>query len=146
MKIINSVDIEATPQVVFSWIRDPEKAMVWQTSVSKGEILHETPEVVGTTFRETVEEEGQGTELEGVITSFLADREMSFHLEGIYNSADVTFILEEVNGTTHLEQRANVRFKGIARVMSLLMWPVFKKNVTTQMRKEFTKLKELCES
>jgi carbon monoxide dehydrogenase subunit G len=146
MKIVNSVDINARPEVVFPWISDPEKAMVWQTSVSKGEIIHETPGVVGTTFRETVEEEGQGTELEGVITNYVPNREMSFHLEGIYNSADVTFSLEDVDGRTRVEQRADVQFKGITRIMSLIMGPVFKKNVSAQMKKEFMKLKELCES
>ena len=50
------------------------------TSVTKTEILHETPERVGTTFREVVEEDGNGVELQGVITDYKPDRSISFHL------------------------------------------------------------------
>lgn len=45
--------------------------MTWMSSVTKTEILNETPDMVGTTFREIVAENGQGTELHGVITALL---------------------------------------------------------------------------
>jgi hypothetical protein len=70
MKIYFSIDINSLPETVFSWVEKPEKAMKWMTSVARGEILHETPEKIGTTFREVVEENGSGVELQGVVTDY----------------------------------------------------------------------------
>jgi hypothetical protein len=51
MKITLSVDIACQPEELFPWIAEPEKAMLWQKGIKGGEILHEKPEKVGTTYR-----------------------------------------------------------------------------------------------
>ena len=43
MEISYTIDINATPEKVFYWLGNPERAMVWMTSVTKTELLHETP-------------------------------------------------------------------------------------------------------
>ena len=145
MKIINSVEIKAPVEVVFGWLEDPEKAMVWQTSVTSGEIIEETPDLIGTTFREYIEEDGRGTEMRGVVTACEKNSSLGFHLEGDYNIVDVTFSLEEDGGITRLTQTANMRFKGALRVMSLFFGPAIRKKIETQAGTEFATLKELCE-
>ena len=62
--------------------------------------------MVGTTFRQTVEENGRETEL---------------------------------------SQNAEVRFKGVLRIMSVVIGPLLKKKIAAQAQSEFAKLKELCE-
>jgi hypothetical protein len=145
MKISTSVDINAKAEEVFSWIKDGERAMAWQTNVSKEEILHQTPDMVGTTFRETVEEDGQGTELYGVITDYKPDQMISFHLEGDYNAVDVEYRVEEIENHTRVTANADIRFKGFIQIMSMVFGPTFKRKTTEQLRAEFAKLKELCE-
>jgi hypothetical protein len=71
---------------------------------------------------------------------------MAVSLEGDYNTADVTFTLEEQDGFTRLTQTADVRFKGITRLLSLLFGRTFRKNITQQAQSEFATLKTLCES
>ena len=44
MKIDYAVEISAEPEEVFSWIDNPEKAILWQKGVKKGEIIKETPQ------------------------------------------------------------------------------------------------------
>ena len=146
MDISHAIDIRAAPQEVFSWLKDPERAKAWMTSVSRTEYLHRTPEVVGTTFRETVADEGGAAELQGVITAYCPGELIAFHLEGQYNVVDVAYRLEEIGGCTRLTQSARIRFKGLVRLMSLLMGAKFKQNILDQSRKEFAKLKELCEA
>ena len=145
MKIANSIEIHATRQVVFSWLEAPDRAKHWMTSVSKTEMISETPERIGTTFRETVEENGRGTELHGVITDFVPNRRLSFHLEGKYNTVDVTYALQESGQDTLLSQTADVHFKGWLRIMGILLAPAFKKKVLDQAKTEFAALKTLCE-
>jgi uncharacterized protein YndB with AHSA1/START domain len=146
MKISFSIDINSPPATVFGWVENPEKAVKWMTSVAKTEVLHETPERIGTTFREVVEEGGSGMELQGAITDYKPNKSISFHLESRVNVVDVMYYVEELPNGTRLSQNANVRWKFPVNVISIFMGSKIKKNISTQSQKEFEKLKELCEN
>jgi len=139
------VEIRATVEEVFHWLGDPTRAMEWMTSVSRTEIIDQTPDWIGTTFRETVEEDGRGTELRGVVTDFRENERMAFHLEGEFNTVDVVWTLRARGEITEVLQVAEVRFKGLMRVLVLVLAPAFKKKITAQGQSEFAKLKALCE-
>lgn len=101
--------------------------------------------MVGTTFREIIEENGRGTEMHGIVTDYIQNNVISFHLSGKFNSVDVKYSLEKSGGTTRLTQIANIHFKSILRILSVIIWPLFKKKIIDQSQREFMKLKELCE-
>ena len=145
MRISNIIEINATPAEVFYWLGDPTRAREWMTSVSHTEIIEKTPDWIGTTFRETVEEGGRGTELTGVVTDFVANERMSFHLEGEFNTVDVVWTLKDRGQTTEVSQVAEVKFRGLMRVLSIALAPAFKRKVMAQGQREFAGLKALCE-
>ena len=145
MKIRISIDIDATPEKIFYWLGDPERAMTWMTSVGKTETLHKTDNWIGTTFREVVQDESGSTEMHGVVTEYATNRSMGFHLEGQYNDADVRFRLETRDGKTRVIQEADVRFKSITRLLMLILGPLLKAKIKKQSMEEFRKLKALCE-
>ena len=145
MKISYSIDIDVTPEKVWYWLGDPERAKVWQTSVSKTETLQETPDIVGTTFRETIEENGRGVEMHGVITGYRENQLLAVHLSGQYNVVDVEWRLDEIEERTRVTVNARVRFKSFIRILSIIMRPVFKKKIIEQLQGEFVRLKEICE-
>jgi uncharacterized protein YndB with AHSA1/START domain len=145
MKISNTIEIKSTPEKVFYWLEDPDRAMEWMTSVTKAEIINETPNMVGTTFIEYIEENGRGIEMHGVVTDFVSNKRLAFQLDGDFNSVEVDFTLEGKEGITQLTQNAEIHFKGIMSVLSILLGPFFKKKIMSQVRSEFTRLKELCE-
>lgn len=144
MKFTHSIGIKAEPTAVFPWIANPEKALRWQTNVTGGEIIEQTPDMVGTTFRERVEEDGRGTELVGVITQFVENEWIAFHLEGDYNVADVSFRVRPTENGSQVIQEVNVRFKGMLKLFSFFGF-AFKKKIQAQIQREFSLLKELCE-
>jgi uncharacterized protein YndB with AHSA1/START domain len=145
MKISIRIGIKATSEKVFYWLEDPGRAMEWMTSVTKTEIIKATPNMIGTTFREYIEENGRGTEMQGVVTDFVSNKRLAFHLEGDFNLAEVSFILEEEGEITQLTQNVEVHFKGMLRILSIFLGPFFKKKIISQAQREFAKLKELCE-
>lgn len=145
MKITNTIEIRATPETVFYWLGDPSRAVQWMTSVSHTEIIKKTPNWIGTTFRETVEENGRGTELHGEVMDFVENKRLVFHLEGAFNTVEVTWLLREQGEFTEVLQQADVRFKGFLRIMSVVIGPLMKKKIAAQARSEFATLKELCE-
>ncbi len=119
--------------------------MEWMTSVSKTEIIKETPNMVGTTFLELIEENGRGTEMRGVVTDFVPNKRLAFHLEGEFNSVEVSYILQEKGEITQLSQNAEIQLKGLLRLLSVFFSPFFKKKIKDQARRELARLKELCE-
>lgn len=145
MKIQISVDINATPEVVWYWLGDPERAKVWMTSVTRTEYITRTPDLIGSTFREYVEEDGRGTWMHGAIVDYVPNERMAVHLEGDYNAVDVVFTLEEVNGDTRLTQTADMHFKGLLRLTSLIFGRAIKRNIIRQSSSEFQTLKTLCQ-
>lgn len=145
MQISASITIYRPPEIVFPWLENPDQAMEWQTSVAGGEIIEKIPGWIGTRFRETVEENGRSTSLEGEVTDFVKNKRMAFHLEGDYNSVDVVFTLEDRNGATEFTQTANVRFKGVSGLISVIFGSLFRKKILEQARRELAELKRLCE-
>ena len=139
------MDINCTPEKVWYWLGTPERAMAWQTNISKTEILQETPNMIGTTFRETIEENGHGVEMQGVVTDYRENQLLAMHLSGKYNVVDVEWRIEEMGEHTRLTLHSNIRFRSFLRVSSILIRPVFQKNITEQLKGEFARLKELCE-
>ena len=67
MKITLTIDILCSPVKVFPWIAEPDRAMRWQKGVKGGEIIKETPEKIGTTFKEEMEENGKKLVMYGEI-------------------------------------------------------------------------------
>jgi carbon monoxide dehydrogenase subunit G len=145
MKIASSIDIQSSPEVVFGWLENPQKAMQWMTSVSNGEVLHETPERVGTTFREVVEDEGGSMEMHGMITGFEADKSIAFHLESRVNVVDVEYRVEKTDKGTRLAYQANIKWKFPVNIISIFMGKKMRQSILDQLQDELSKLRELSE-
>lgn len=145
MKIASSIDIKSSPKVVFGWLEDPEKAMQWMTSVSGGEILHETPNRVGTTFREVVEDESDSMELHGTITGFEADKSIAFHLESRVNIVDVDYRVEKTDEGTRLDYDADIKWKFPVNIINIFMGNKMRQSILAQLQDELSELKRLCE-
>ncbi|MFH1023782.1 MAG: SRPBCC family protein [Planctomycetota bacterium] len=142
MRIVNTVEINATPAEVFYWLEEPDRAKQWATSVTRSEFIEKTPNKVGTTFREYVEEDGRGIEMHGVVTEFETNRLFAVHLESELHSADVRFALAEEGTMTKLTQNVELHFKS---VLSDAVCDSIKKTVMAQAQGEFARLKGLCE-
>lgn len=145
MEITSSIAIKNTPEAVFGWLENPEKARVWMTSVSEGEILHETPDRVGTTFREVVQDENDSIEMYGTITGFEMNKSIAFHLESRVNIVDVEYSVEKIDEGTRLSYRAKIKWKFPVNIISIFMGNKMRQNILAQLQDELCALKELCE-
>lgn len=145
MKISTSVEIHSTPEIVFGWLSRPEKAMEWMTSVSKTEMLDEKPGMVGSTFRELVQDESGSMEMRGTVTAYQPPRSISFHLASRVNALDVTYCVEPIPGGVRVAEEADVQWKFPVSAYALLFGERLKQGVLAQLQDEFSKLKALCE-
>ncbi len=145
MKISTSIEIHSTPEVVFGWLSRPEKTMAWMTSVSRTELLEETAGMVGTTFREVVEDDSGSIEMRGTITGYEPLHSISFHLSSRVNALDVTYCVEPIPGGVRVTEDAKVDWRFPVNVLSLFAGEKLRHGILSQLEGEFRKLKQLCE-
>ena len=104
-------EILKPPEIVFPWIAEPEKAMKWQKNVKGGEIIINKPEIIGTTFKEVIEEDGNSLEMYGIITKYTENKIIGFHIESKIHEFDVSYSLEEINKATKISIEAIIKWK-----------------------------------
>ena len=146
MKITLAVDIFCPPEDVFPWIAEPDKAMQWQKGVKGGEIIKETPEKVGTTFREEMEEDGKSIVMYGEITDYIQDKLIAFHLESKIHRVEVSYTIvgQDDKSTVTLDSTINWKFP--LNIISLIIGRKLKSGIVQQTEFEFAELKRLCET
>jgi hypothetical protein len=146
MRITHSIEINRKPEVVFPWAGDPQKARQWQKNVGEAEILEGAPDKVGTTFRERVEEGGQGLEMLGTITGIDPGRSIAFRLESKIHTVDVAYSVEPCPRGSRFSADVAIRWKFPMNVMSFFIGKKIQTNMRDELRAEFAELKRLCES
>ena len=145
MKVTYQNVISKPPEVVFPWIAEPEKAMKWQKNVKGGEILVSKPGMVGTTFKEVIEENGGSLEMHGSITGYVENKVIAFHLDSRIHTVDVSYSLQDSNRQTRIGIVANIRWKFPMNIVSLFTGKKIARNLTTQLESEVLELKRICE-
>ena len=146
MRITYANEILKPPEFVFPWIAEPDKAMQWQKNVKGGEVIINRPEVIGTTFKEEIEEGGNSLEMYGVITKFIRNQIIEFHLESKIHKLDVSYSVEELNKTTKIIVDARIKWKFPINLLSIFIGNKMKKGIAEQMESEILELKRICET
>jgi uncharacterized protein YndB with AHSA1/START domain len=146
MRIGSEIEIARPPEAVFPWIADPGKAMQWQGDVEGGEIIESTPEVVGTTFTETVAEGGSRLVMRGTITEHEPNRVMGFHLESSLHAFDVRYALEGTGESTRMSMQTAISWKFPMTILSLVIGKKMEESLRGKMDDELRELKRLCEA
>ena len=146
MKITAAIDVSCRPEEVFPWIEEPDKAMRWQKGVKGGEIINETPEKIGTTFKEEMEENGKSLVMFGEITNYIKNKLISFHLESKIHRVDVSYsVVGNFNKSTVVAE-STINWKFPMNIICLIIGHKIKTNILRQTKSEFSELKRLCEA
>ena len=146
MRITYANEILKPPEFVFPWIAEPDKAMQWQKNVKGGEVIINRPEVIGTTFKEEIEEGGNSLEMYGVITKYIRNQIIEFHLESKIHKVNVSYSVEELNKTTRILVDARIKWNFPFNLLSLFIGKKMKKGIAEQMESEILELKRICET
>ena len=145
MKIIASIEISSRPNEIFAWIDNPDKAMHWQKGVKTGEIIKETSEKIGTTFREELEENGQSIIMYGKITDYILNKLISFQLESKIHRVYVIYSVVINTNKSKVSVDSTIRWKFPMNIISLIIGHKIKSNILRQTKSELSDLKKLCE-
>ncbi|HET9220564.1 MAG TPA: SRPBCC family protein [Terriglobia bacterium] len=140
------IDINASPERVFPWIDDPKRLGAWLPSLVENEMLRQTDNKIGSSFRQVYLERGRRMEVWGVVTAYEPNRRLACQIRGEAFDLDVDYRLDDLDGRTRLTQNSEVRMKGVFKVVGFLMSPLMRKASTKQAEDGFLKLKTLAES
>ncbi len=146
MRIKYENEILKPPEIVFPWIADPEKAMQWQKNVKGGMIILEKPGKIGTTFEEVVEENGNSLKMKGIISEYIENEIIGFHLESKIHEFDVRYSVEDVNRNTKFSVEAIIHWKFPMSIISLFMKQKMETGLLEELESEFLDLKRICET
>jgi uncharacterized protein YndB with AHSA1/START domain len=143
MHISHSAIIRRTPPVVFSWIADPAKAAQWQPDVVDYEITSQTADVVGTTFREQLGDEGRSMQMHGRVIAFDPGRQIAFDLRGAGIGVTSKYSVSPHGDATDIVVDLDVRVLGpLTRVLGPFLRPRLERRLTADVER----LRVMCES
>jgi uncharacterized membrane protein len=145
MKIAFEENIRKPAEIVFSWIADPEKAMKWQKNVKSEEIIYNKPEIIGTTFKEIVEEDGKRLEMYGMITKYTRNKTIGFHLKSKIHEFDVSYSVEQIDEETKVSIAAIIKWKFPMNFIGLFIGKRMEEGIMRQVKSEILDLKRVCE-
>ena len=143
MKSESSIEIDRPIEDVFRLTND--HVADWSIIVVEDDVVKETPDRVGTTFRTVTEERGQRMVFEGVITRHDPPHLNAVHLKGDSFDIDAEYTFEDLSGRTRVTQRSSVTPKGWFKVILFLFGWLMKKSSCKALNDELASLKRFCE-
>jgi len=140
-----SVTIECPIEDVFQVTT--QRVVEWSTIVVEDEVIEETPDVVGTTFRTVTIDRGQRMEFEGVVTKNDPPTLHTVQLTGKQFVIEAEYTFERISHkATVVTQRSTVAGKGLFKLILLLTGWMMRSSSCKATQKELDNLKQLCEA
>lgn len=147
MKTSMTTIIDAPAATVFLWLEDNDRLRKWVPNLVEDEPLVETPERVGSKFRQVFLENGREMEMIGEITEFTENERLRVDITGKMFDLDVDYILTPVgDAQTELRQESKIRFKGLMVVFAPVMWVMSKVSSKNPQADAHAKLKAMAEA
>lgn len=146
MKITHTVDIAASPSLVWTYLEDREKQKQWMHGVVDNHATSDGPTRPGSTFRMSIKEGRKVVEYNGEILAYVVDEHMQVRLTGGCLRSDMSMTADyRLSGGssdgTRLDYTCTADLHGMWRLGA----PFFKLMAGYQARRFIRSLRELAE-
>lgn len=147
MKTSMTTIIDAPANIVFLWLEDNERLKQWIPNLVSDEPIIETPDKIGSTFRQVFLENGKEMEMIGEITEYHQDQRMRVFMTGKMFVLDVDYFLNaSSHSQTKVTQDTNISLKGFAKIMSPIMYLMSKLSKKNPQADAHARLKAMAET
>jgi hypothetical protein len=143
MKQQASVEIDRPIDEVFEYTNN--NVAEWSITVVEDEVIDETPERVGTSFRCVTEERGNRMEFQGVVTRYERPTASAIRLTGKHFDIEAEYVFEDLGGRTRVTQQSAVTPKGLFAVFFFLFGWMMHRSACEAQENELNSLKRLLE-
>lgn len=144
METFGSIEIDRPIEEVFDYTMN--HATEWSNIMEEHEMIHQTDDVVGSTFRLVTVDRGRRMEFEGEVTYHRPPTASSITMRGKQFNLEVAYQFEDLGVRTKVSQRSVVHAKGFMKLMLVLFGWMMKKSSCDALDKEFASLKEKLET
>ena len=141
-KLEHSIVINAPIEMVFDFMNNPEKEMLWRPELIEMEQTSEGPVDVGTTYREVMKFMGRKLEITAEITEYLPNKVSSIKSTSGPIAFELRGIFEPVEGGTRVSMEIDGKISGFFNVAESLVMKMAKK----QMQEQLQTVKTLLEA
>lgn len=139
-----SIDVDRPLQEVFEFTI--KHVAEWSIIVVKDEVIDETPEGVGSTFRVTTEEKGRRSVFEGRVTRHEPPVAHAVFMKGSQFDITAEYRFEDLGGRTRVTQWSQVQGKGVFKVIFVLLGWLMRKANRNALEQELLNLKRVAEA
>ena len=147
MKTSMTTLIDAPANIVFLWLEDNERLKQWVPNLIEDDPIIETPEKIGSTFRQVFLERGKKMEMTGQITDYKENERMRVFMTGDMFNLDVDYILKALTPEqTEVTQDTEIKMKGAAKLFTPLMFLMSKLSKSDPQAEAHAKFKEMAEA
>ena len=122
MKTTTVTIIDAPAANIFPWLEDTDRMKQWLPNLVEDVPLTETPDKIGSTFRQVYHERGKDMEMIGEVTAYSENERMRAYITADMFDLDVDYHLKPLGPEqTELTQYTEIKFKGFIKIMKPLM-------------------------
>ena len=125
-RVKGTIDIVAPANLVWKWIIEPEKYLVWNIDLKEYKIIDEKKEKVGTTYYVVAEKGGALRKLDCVITEWVENKKLVFKAISEEIEAEGCYTIEPTERGCRVTFEENLELKG---AMAEFVDPLFLKKV-----------------
>ena len=117
----------------------------WSLTVVEDEVIHETPDRVGTTFRCVTQSHGKQMVFQGTVTRWEPPALSAIHLIGDTFDIEAMYLFESTPEGTRVTQQSVISPRGFTKVIFFLFGWMMGKATCNEVQKELDNLKRLLE-
>jgi uncharacterized membrane protein len=139
----HAVEVTAPAEVVFPYLFEGEKRLLWMGALKETEQLSEGSPGVGSRWRDVFEDHGQRIELEAELTEYEPNERLRVRLVGRGFESTSTQELEEAGGRTRVSAVIETDYKALA---ARLVAPVVTRHAQSRLESDLVALKKLVEA
>jgi len=145
MKSQASVEIDRPIDEVFRLTVD--HVAEWSIVVVEDEVLDQTPDRVGSTFRTVTEDHGRRMEFDGVVTRHEPPRNSAVQMTGKHFDIEADYRFDDLGGgRTRVTQSSTVNGKGLLSLAFTLFGWLMSKSSCKAAQDEMESLRRYCEA
>ena len=138
--------IDAPAEIVFLWLEDSDRLKQWVPNLVQDESIVETPQKIGSKFRQVFVEKGRTMEMTGEITEYVENGLLRVIMTGDMFGLDVGYRLKSLSDAqTEVTQDTQIKFKGFSKFVAPIFMLLSKLSSKNPQAQAHAKLKEMAE-
>lgn len=141
-----TIEIDATPDVVFRWVVNPECVVQWLNHLSNFEFLNDAEPDAGVKFVQTWDDDGDNSEIGGTVTEYSPNERYCIHLDGKGFQVKVEYRFKDIDGRTRVTQKTSFDYKGIMKMIEKVVGGKIRRSYEDEAKRNLAKLMDLCEA